>query len=186
MKTFRERARASPVELLYRQYASRVYSLSMRLLGDVAPAEKVTTDAFIALARLLHQRATPTKIENLLIGVTVEIARRYYGGNLRTSPAPAKAESDGRETLQVPLDHQTLNPPALEPAIKRLPLDLRFAFVLYETEQLSHQEIATMLGWTVGQSKESLFRARLELRRLLLDRKDLTVVDEHPERSKAG
>lgn len=186
MNIFREKARASPVELLYRKYASRIYSLSLRLLNDVPAAERVTTDAFVTLARLLHQRSTPKNIETLVTGITVEIARRYYGGNLRTSPAPVDGEPDGRETLQRTLDHQTLNPPALEAAIKRLPLELRFAFVLHDTEQLSHEEIANMLGWTVGLSKESLFKARMELRRLLLDRKDLTVVDEHPERSKAG
>ena len=186
MKIFREKARASPVELLYRQYASRVYSLSLLLLNDVPAAEKVTTDAFATLARLLHQRSTPKNVENLLIGITVEIARRHFGGNIRTFSFPAEVESDKREGLQAPLNHQTLNAPALESAIKRLPLDRRFAFVLHEIGRLSHEEIAAMLGWTVGLSKESLFKARVELRRLLPNGKQLTVVDGHPERSKAG
>ena len=183
MKIVREKARASPVELLYRQYASRVYSLSLYLLGDVPAAEQATTDAFLSLARLLHQRSTPKNVETLLIGITVEIARRHFGGNIRTFSFPAEVE---REGLQAPLDHQTLNAPALEAAIKGLPLDLRFAFVLHEIGRLSHEDIATMLGWTVGLSKESLFRARVELRRLLSNEKELTLVDEHPERSKAG
>ena len=186
MKIFRQRARASPVELLYRHYASRVSSLSFRLLGDVAAAEKVTTDAFITLARLLHQRSTPKNVEKLLIGITVEIARRHFGGSAPVSPAPAEVEWCSRESLQTPFDRQAFNAPALEAGIKELPVDLRFAFVLHEIGRLSHEEIADMLGWTVGLSKESLFKARVELRRLLLDRKELTVVDEHPERSKAG
>lgn len=186
MNIFTKKARASPVELLYRQYASRVYSLSLHLLGDVPAAEKATTDAFVTLARLLHQRSTPKNIENLLIGITVEIARRHFGGNIRTFSVPAEVESDKADRLVGPIDHQTLNAPALEAAIKRLPLDRRFAFVLHEIGRLSHEEIAAMLGWTVGLSKESLFRARVELRRLLSNGKELTVVDEHPERSKAG
>lgn len=186
MNIFTKKARASPVELLYRQYASRSYSLSLHLLGDVPAAEQATTDAFLTLARLLHQRSTPKNVETLLIGITVEIARRHFGGNIRTFSFPAEVESNKTGRLIGLLDHQTLNAPALEAAIKGLPLDLRFAFVLHEIGRLSHEDIADMLGWTVALSKESLFRARVELRRLLSNEKELTLVDEHPERSKAG
>jgi hypothetical protein len=59
------------VELLYRRYASRVYSLSLLLLGDVPAAEKSILTVFVTLARQIHQRAIPTDIEHFLIRASV-------------------------------------------------------------------------------------------------------------------
>ena len=162
-------ARADPIELLYQRYASRAYSLSLRLLDDIPAAEKATATAFFTLARLLHQRATPKNVENLLIGITVDhIARQHYGSVSipRTSRDFGMEEKEETERA---LDPEALNGPVLEAAIKKLPLDLRFAFVLYEVEKLSHEEIAAMLDWTISRSKSTLARARLELRGSLLE-----------------
>ncbi len=186
MNIFIEKARASPVELLYRQYASHAYSLSLHLLGEVPAAEKATGTVFATLARLIHQRAIPTNIENVLIRITVDVALRHFGGSVRRSLVPAEVESDKRDGLQGLLDRQAFNGPALEAAIKGLLVDLRFAFVLHDTGRLSHEEIADVLGWTVGLSKESLFKARMELRRLLLNSVQLATVGGSPKHSRSG
>ncbi len=53
---------------------------------------------------------------------------------------------------------------SLEAAIARLPEGARHIFVLYDIEGHKHEEIADLLGVTVGTSKAQLHRARQLLR----------------------
>ena len=180
-------ARADPIELLYQRYASRVYSLSVLLLDDIPAAEKATATAFVTLARQLHQRATPKNVETLLIGIIVDITRQHYGSASMPQTSGDFGIEEKQETERA-LDPEVLNGPVLEAAIKKLPLDLRFAFVLHEVGKISHEEIAAMLDWTISRSKSTLVRARLELRRLLLETGQArsSLAHRHPGQQKTG
>jgi RNA polymerase sigma-70 factor (ECF subfamily) len=56
---------------------------------------------------------------------------------------------------------------ALAHAIKELPHGYRTIFLLHEVEGYEHQEIAEMLGCSVGNSKSQLHKAKLRIRELL-------------------
>jgi RNA polymerase sigma-70 factor (ECF subfamily) len=55
----------------------------------------------------------------------------------------------------------------LEAALGRLPSGAREVFVLYDVEGYPHQEIAEMMGISLGTSKSQLHRARMILRKAL-------------------
>ena len=55
----------------------------------------------------------------------------------------------------------------LERAIAQLPPGYRQAFVLHDVHGYQHNEIAAMLGTSVGNSKSQLHKARVALRKLL-------------------
>jgi RNA polymerase sigma-70 factor (ECF subfamily) len=56
---------------------------------------------------------------------------------------------------------------ALERAVAALPPGYRTVFVLHDIEGFEHNEIATMLDCSTGNSKSQLHKARLRLRELL-------------------
>ena len=56
---------------------------------------------------------------------------------------------------------------ALERAISELPPGYRTVFVLHDVEGYEHEEVARMLGCTVGTSKSQLHKARMRIRALL-------------------
>jgi RNA polymerase sigma-70 factor (ECF subfamily) len=58
----------------------------------------------------------------------------------------------------------------LEQAMASLPPRLRSVFVLHDVQGWKHEEIARMLGCTVGTSKSQLFKARVRLRGFLAAR----------------
>lgn len=178
-------SRGDPIELLYQSHARSVYSLSLRLLDDVPAAERVTATAFLTLARLLYQRPTSANVEQLLMRITVDLLLQHFGRNMLRCPTPRQLEATDREE---PLTLQTVNGPALESAIPKLPLNLRFAFVLHDVHRFSHEDIASMLGWTLSLTKGVLFNARLELRQLLLDGSQIgsSLADHHRRRKKTG
>jgi RNA polymerase sigma-70 factor (ECF subfamily) len=56
---------------------------------------------------------------------------------------------------------------AIENAIEQLPTGYRNVFVLHDVEGYEHEEVAKILGCSVGTSKSQLHKARLKLRKLL-------------------
>ena len=55
----------------------------------------------------------------------------------------------------------------LERAIENLPPGYRIVFVLHDVEGYEHNEIAELLGCSVGNSKSQLHKARIKLRQRL-------------------
>jgi RNA polymerase sigma-70 factor (ECF subfamily) len=61
----------------------------------------------------------------------------------------------------------------LERAISKLPAGYRTIFILHDIEGYEHNEIAKILGCSIGNSKSQLHKARMRLR-------DLVAVDGAP------
>ncbi|MGA9259788.1 MAG: sigma-70 family RNA polymerase sigma factor, partial [Candidatus Sulfotelmatobacter sp.] len=55
----------------------------------------------------------------------------------------------------------------LQRAIESLPPGYRVIFVLHDVEGYEHNEIAEMMGCSIGNSKSQLHKARMKLRDLL-------------------
>jgi RNA polymerase sigma-70 factor (ECF subfamily) len=64
----------------------------------------------------------------------------------------------------------TIDRLAIDRAIETLPPGYRLVFILHDVEGYEHCEIADMLGCSVGNSKSQLYKARLSLRRKLMER----------------
>jgi RNA polymerase sigma-70 factor (ECF subfamily) len=60
---------------------------------------------------------------------------------------------------------------ALDAAIAQLPPGYRSVFVLHDIEGYEHEEVAQLLGCSVGTSKSQLHKARMKLRGLLNQKK---------------
>jgi RNA polymerase sigma-70 factor (ECF subfamily) len=67
----------------------------------------------------------------------------------------------------------------LESAIAELPPGYRIIFVLHDIEGYEHNEIAEILGCSIGNSKSQLHKARMKLRSFLPSRR---VVENTMER----
>jgi len=89
-----------------------------------------------------------------------------------------KVSDDGEMPEQTV--HGTANPNkmpvvdriALKKAIAELPNGYRNVFVLHDVEGYEHEEVARMMGISVGTSKSQLHKARLKLRGLLIKEKN--------------
>jgi RNA polymerase sigma-70 factor (ECF subfamily) len=62
---------------------------------------------------------------------------------------------------------------ALKRAIEQLPPGYKSAFVLHDVEGYEHEEVARILGISVGTSKSQLHKARLKLRGLLIKQNEM-------------
>jgi hypothetical protein len=73
---------------------------------------------------------------------------------------------------------------ALAAAIKELPHGYKTIFLLHEVEGYEHQEIAEMLGCSVGNSKSQLHKAKLRIRELLARSVETRFTTNSAERSR--
>ncbi|HXR98884.1 MAG TPA: sigma-70 family RNA polymerase sigma factor [Terriglobales bacterium] len=172
-----ERAKAGSAdafEFLYHLHKRRVYSLCLRMTGNTAEAEDLAQEAFLQLFRKIGtfrgESAFSTWLHRLSVNVVLMHLRRK---SLPETPLedytePAQEDGPRREigardqTLAGSIDRVNL-----ERAIERLPPGYRTIFVLHDMEGYEHNEIAGMMGCSIGNSKSQLHKARMKLRDIL-------------------
>ncbi len=159
---------------LYAQHKRRVYSLCLRMVGNVTEAEDLTQEAFLQLHRKIAtfrgDSAFSTWLHRLTVNVVLMHLRRK-GLNLVSldeamDPAPESGpmRSFGTQDLQLT---GSIDRMALEKAIADLPAGYRLIFMLHDIDGYEHNEIATMLDCSIGNSKSQLHKARMKLREAL-------------------
>jgi RNA polymerase sigma-70 factor (ECF subfamily) len=144
------------------------------MVGNVAEAEDLTQEAFLQLHRKIAtfrgDSAFSTWLHRLTINVVLMHLRKKGLSLVSMDEAmePAPEGNPGRSfgapdlTLSGSIDRM-----ALERAVGDLPAGYRLIFVLHDIEGYEHNEIASMLDCSIGNSKSQLHKARLKLRAAL-------------------
>jgi RNA polymerase sigma-70 factor, ECF subfamily len=155
---------------LYERHWSRVFAQCMRMTGNVAEAEDLTQEVFVHLMRKIHSFKGHSQFTTWLHRVTVNQVLMHFR---RTKQLKEKLATDGEldgaltKSRKQPLRAVVIDRLALESAIARLPRGSRMVMFLFDVEGYKHDEIAAILGCSVGTSKSQLHRARTKLRTLL-------------------
>jgi RNA polymerase sigma-70 factor (ECF subfamily) len=165
---------------LYSLHKKRIYSLCLRMMGNVAEAEDLTQEAFLQLHRKIDtfrgDSAFSTWLHRLTINLVLMHLRKKRLSVVSLDEAMEPTAEDGpRRSFGTPdlvltgaIDRLTL-----EKAVADLPAGYRLVFILHDIEGFEHNEISTMLDCSIGNSKSQLHKARLKLRDAL--RKHLPV-----------
>ncbi|HUR98102.1 MAG TPA: RNA polymerase sigma factor [Pyrinomonadaceae bacterium] len=162
-------------EVIYQRYHRRTYSLTMRMTNNTSEAEDLTQEVFIQLFRKAGSFRGDSAFSTWLHRLTVNQVLMHFR---RRSVKNEKVSDDGEMPEQTV--HGTANPNkmpvvdriALKKAISELPNGYRNVFVLHDVEGYEHEEVARMMGISVGTSKSQLHKARLKLRGLLIKQQD--------------
>jgi RNA polymerase sigma-70 factor (ECF subfamily) len=161
-------------ELIYSRYHRRTYSLCLRMTNSGTEAEDLTQEVFIQLFRKVGSfrgdSAFSTWLHRMTINqVLMHFRRRGVKNELTTDdgemPEQVVRGSENRNKMQI------IDRIALDKAVAQLPNGYRTVFMLHDVEGFEHEEIARMLGLSVGTSKSQLHKARLKLRKLLIQQK---------------
>lgn len=156
---------------LYSLHKRRIYSLCLRMVGNVAEAEDLTQEAFLQLHRKIAtfrgDSAFSTWLHRLAVNIVLMHLRKKGLSQVSLDEAmePAPDEGPGRSFGAPDLTLSgTIDRLALQGAIDSLPAGYRLIFVLHDMEGYEHNEIAALLDCSVGNSKSQLHKARLKLR----------------------
>ncbi len=156
---------------LYALHKRRIYSLCLRMVNNVAEAEDLTQEAFLQLHRKIAtfrgDSAFSTWLHRLAVNVVLMHLRKkgLQLTSLDEAMEPTHDEGPGRSFGAPDLSLTgSIDRLALERAVADLPAGYRLIFVLHDIEGYEHNEIATMLECSIGNSKSQLHKARLKLR----------------------
>ena len=165
-------------ELLMRRHNERIYRAARAIVRDEAEAEDVMQQAYVnayAHLRQFDRRASfATWLTRIAVNEALARARRkgrYVSMDLEhdrpaETPATSDTQTPDPETQAYAGELRTL----LEAAVDALPDGAREVFMLREVQGLSTTETADALGIREDAVKTRLSRAKVALRRDLLDR----------------
>jgi RNA polymerase sigma-70 factor (ECF subfamily) len=143
------------------------------MTANTAEAEDLTQEAFLQLYRKIAtfrgESAFSTWLHRLSVNVVLMQLRK------KSLPVVSLEESTqgeedtpkkdfGAEDLALAGSIDRLQ---LQKAVDDLPPGYRTIFVLHDIEGYEHNEIATLVGCSIGNSKSQLHKARMKLRDLL-------------------
>ena len=166
-------------EQLVLEHQNKVYSLAVRLSGDREEGADLAQEAFLKAWQGLPSFQGDSSFATWLYRLTTNVCIDYLRGKKRRQGVePALSLDDADSGWAEPADwdqdphrrlEETERRKALDRGLERLPEHQRRVLVLRELSGLSYQEIGQELELDLGTVKSRIARARLALRKILLE-----------------
>jgi RNA polymerase sigma-70 factor (ECF subfamily) len=156
---------------IYSLHKRRIYSLCLRMVSNPAEAEDLTQEVFLQLHRKIAtfrgDSAFSTWLHRMAVNVVLMQLRKkglqLISLDEAMEPAPDEAPKRSFGAPDLILSG-AIDRLALERAVAELPAGYRLIFILHDVEGFEHNEIASLLNCSIGNSKSQLHKARLRLR----------------------
>jgi RNA polymerase sigma-70 factor, ECF subfamily len=153
------------------------------MVGNTAEAEDLAQEAFLQLFRKIAtfrgESAFSTWLHRLSVNVVLMRLRKKTLSETSLDETTDPDEESGGPRRDIGGPDLRLSGSVdrvnLERAVEQLPPGYRSVFVLHDVQGYEHNEIATIMNCSIGNSKSQLHKARMRLRELL----------QETERSKA-
>ena len=147
---------------LYRAYHRQMTGICQRIVDNRQVAEELAHDAFLLAFAKMDQLHNPQCFEAWLISITTNVARRYM--QRHHDPSMLSLSTLSEEELPqepIPSDDKPLPTMAeLMAAVDALPHGYGQVFKLAVIQEMSHKEIAEILGIAAHSSSSQLSRAK--------------------------
>jgi RNA polymerase sigma-70 factor (ECF subfamily) len=157
-------------EILYQLHKRRVYSLCLRMVSNPSQAEDLAQEAFLQLFRKIDtfrgESAFSTWLHRMTVNVVLmQLRKKALPSVSLEETLESEDEAPRKEfgAVDVKLSG-AIERMHLKRAIDKLPPGYKTVFVLHDVEGFEHNEIAQIVGCSIGNSKSQLHKARLKLR----------------------
>ncbi len=162
-------------EFLYHLHSRRVYALCLRMVNNPSDAEDLMQEAFLQLFRKIGtfrgESAFSTWLHRMTVNVVLMRLRKKSlpVASLEETTDPDDETGGPRKDIGAPDLRLSgaVDRVNLERSVEKLPPGYRTVFVLHDVQGYEHNEIADIMGCSVGNSKSQLHKARTRLRDLL-------------------
>src|SRR5829696_7313437 len=164
--------RPGAFDLLVERHRRSVYQLCYRFVGNHEDASDLSQDVFLRAYRGLRGFREQSSIATWLYRIGLNVCLNRVSAKTTTLAkltepiADRQFEDSTSESAseRVLRDERAAR---VRAAIARLPRTQRATLILRTYNEMSHQEIATVLGSTVGAVKANFFHALANLKKLL-------------------
>jgi len=156
---------------LVRLHQRRATYLAVRLLGNTDDAREVVQQAFVTAYLKIDKLRDPKRFESWLLKIVANLALDHRNAVRHQSGTINAADRYEAKRVVSPVEREI--GAELEEAIRRAMLKLSRkeakAISLFGFDDLSHREVARIMGCSVGTARWHVFRARRKLSVLLKD-----------------
>lgn len=163
-------------KMLYEEFYAYGMSICLRYADTRDEAAEILNDGFLKIFNNIKQFDMGKPLKPWLRKIMINTAINHYHKKQRDIQAEqieqAKQSSEA-ESILSGISYQEIIS-----MLHKLPPAYRTVFNLYAIEGYKHEEIAKMLGITVGTSKSNLFKAKESLRTILNDFFETDYVEE--------
>ncbi len=146
---------------LYKQYASKLFSLCLKYSKNYAEAEDALHDTFITIFNKIDQYNSKGSFEGWLKRITINTALQRYRKDVGVFDI---VNESNIEDVSLDINDETIDIDFLLKIIQELPSRYRLVFNLYVLDGYSHVEISKLISISIGTSKSNLARARVILK----------------------
>ena len=159
-------------DVLVERHRRQVYQVCYRFVGNHDDASDLAQDVFIRAFRALRTFKGQAAFSTWLYRVAVNVCLNRVGA--RRLPTEAIDRREHVDMAAEPPEHAVIRherAAAVRAAIAQLPRKQRATMILRVYHELPHEQIAAILGSSVGAVKANFFHALANLRKLLEDRR---------------
>ena len=165
---------ARALDELFRRHREAAYGIAYRMVGSREDALDVVQESFIHVIRGIQAFRGQSAFRTWLYRIVTHAALDYRRWRALRAADSLDAETAAEPAAAGPSEPSPLDEAAdrdfrraIDKALANISEKNRAALVLYASEGLSYQEIADVLGISVGTVMSRIYNARQRLRELL-------------------
>jgi RNA polymerase sigma-70 factor (ECF subfamily) len=157
-------------DVIVERHRRTVYQLCYRFAGNHEDARDLSQDVFLRAYRGLARFRSESSLSTWLHRIAVNVClNRLALKTVHTEPLEARQPVDTRSESAADRLLRRERAVRVREAIARLPRKQRAVLILRIYQELSHQEIAGMIGTSTGAVKANVFHALQNLKKLLTE-----------------
>ena len=156
---------------LVRLYQKRVYAVAFRMVRDEEEAKDLTQEVFVKMYKTLSDFRGEASVFTWAYRATVNLSINHLRRKKIISWVPLlEAEEKPEEPKEGLSERETARlKQAIAKAVKKLPPKQRAIFILRHYDELGNEEIAQIVGKTVGAVKANYFQALQKMKKYLAE-----------------
>ena len=149
-------------EKIYQIFSAKMFALCLRFSKDRADAEDTLQDGFIKIFTSIGLYTGKGSFEGWMKRIMINTAMEKFRKNPPLQIVEELPEIEDNEDID---EEVSIPEEVLADFVNQLPERYKMVFNLYVIEEMSHKDIAALLGINEGTSKSNLARAREILKR---------------------
>ena len=158
-------------DVIVQRHQRTVYRVCYRFAGTHEDASDLAQDVFVRAYKGLRNFRGQSSLTTWLYRIAVNVCLNHVGSKSPATEPMGPADRELRATTEAPVEALLRGERAgqVRAAIRRLPRKQRATLILRVYHELPHDEIARILGSSVGAVKANFFHALNNLKKLLPD-----------------
>ena len=164
-------------EILVHRYKNPLTNFVFRFLGDQESCNDVVQEAMIKFYRNKDSYKSVAKFSTWIYTIAGNLAKTEYKRRRRRQIFSINSYGEEKENYEIPdenyrpdvMTDSGIKDQIIQKALLKISTAYREAVILRDIQELSYEEIAEIMGITVGTVKSRINRGRAQLQKLLID-----------------